>query len=360
MSVSNKDYVLTVILSVLIIAVSVADWDSIGPLQIESTETVRFDRDTNTIHLDSLTLKQKIGQMIVTYGKNERNHGKLQQMMIGGIHLDALATPTDFQRTIGTYQDGAVIPFFVTADLEGCRNPFESFQEFPEFREITSEEDAHAAGTAAGRELAALGFTMNFAPVVDLHDSIWNCRSFPGDEQEITAKANAYIRGLHEHGILTIAKHYPGRTLVSSDPHTGLTYATVTQEDLYPFFHVTSDGIMTTHTIVDGEVFSDGNPAILSPEALAPLREKYEGLIVTDEIGMGGLRKAYPKDGVNQMYVDLVKAGNDVLLNFDKNPKRLSYMINAIARAVENGELSEERIDFSVRKIFAAKGITIA
>ena len=72
---------------------------------------------------------------------------------------------------------------------------------------------------------------------------------------------------------------------------------------------------------------------------------------------MASLKKYYPDK--DKMYIDLFKAGNDLILNFDKNPRNLYHMISIIERAVENGDIPESRIDNSVLRILNYKGINV-
>ena len=134
----------------------------------------------NTVTLDSMTLEQKIAQMIIAHGAlyNLQAWKKLQ---LGGIHLFAMQDKELFQETIQQYQNGMAIPFFVSADLEGCLNPFSAFRPAIPVNEIRTLGDAFEKGKDDGEFLQTLGFTINFAPVVDLRDEIWKCRTFPGD-----------------------------------------------------------------------------------------------------------------------------------------------------------------------------------
>ncbi|MFH1409187.1 MAG: glycoside hydrolase family 3 N-terminal domain-containing protein, partial [Nanoarchaeota archaeon] len=111
-----------------------------------------------------------------------------------------------------------------------------------------------------------------------------------------------------------------------------------------------------THVIVDGVISSEGKPADASSEIIGSIREHHDGLIVTDEIGMLGLRNFY--DDADQMYLDLFNAGNDVIIFFG-TPKQIYHMISVIEDAVKKGDISEERIDRSFRRIMTAKGITV-
>ncbi len=316
--------------------------------------------EKGTIALDSLTLEQKIAQMIIVAG-GRHNLEAWKNMQLGGIHLFALQDGQLYEKTIRDFQEGMSIPFFVTVDLEGCRSPFAHFQEFPAVIDISTAEEARTEGREEGEFLSSLGFSVNFAPVVDLQDTIWNCRTFPGNETEIALLAEAYISGLQEQGILATAKHYPGKTLVVRDPHKFLVAGQISAEDIYPYHYLSQKGdvglIMVSHVITEGEIDSQGVPAVASPLVVSELKEDFQGMVISDEVNMLGLRQFYPT--LDEMYVAVFASGNDLILNFNEDPNEIYRMIQVVSQAVERGEVSEQQIDASVRKILQAKGFVV-
>lgn len=314
------------------------------------------------IDLDDLTLEQKIAQMIITLGVRYYADA-YKKMQIGGVHLHAMESVEAFRGAINDFQRGMTIPFMTTVDLEGCVNPFAHFKDFQAVNEVGSLGDAFEKGKAEGRYLKELGITVNFAPVVDLDDEIWNCRSFPGDEEKVSELANAYILGMQDEGVLATAKHYPGKTLVIKDPHKYLAAAEITEEDIYPYGSLIDKGsveaIMVSHLITFGEVNSEGKPSIASRKIINGIREDlgFEGLIITDEINMQGVKKFY--DSVEEMYLDVFKAGADIVLNFNEDPNELYHLIKVIEEAVLDGEIEEEKIDASVKRILESKGLEV-
>lgn len=348
---------LTAILAILVVA-NIQEMAE-TPLQIQEPTNVLFDRDTNTLQLDSLTLKQKISQMIVAYG-NEDNRDFIQDMLMGGIYLVSRPTKEDFINVTGYFQDGAAIPLFVAADLEGCWNPFLKFYKSPTLTQIRTAREAYELGLEHGKILNETGFNLNFAPVVDLEDSIWKCRNFIGTPKEIAGKANSYTEGLEENGIIATSKHYPGKTLCIRDPHMHIAYASIDDDDLLPFRRTIEGGVpsvMISHIIVNGSVDSESRPAVVSERLVGGLREEFDGLIITDEINMLGLADYY--EDTDRMYIDLFRADNDIILNFDNSPRALYRMVSVVEDAVTRGEISEERIDSSVARILEAKGINV-
>ena len=312
----------------------------------------------NSINLSSMTLRQKIGQMVIATSIRE-NKEELQEMGIGGIYLGAEESPSAFKEKILFFQEGSKIPFHVSADMEGCGNPFENFKSFPALKDIANKTHAFDVGREEGELMKEIGFTINFSPVVDLEDSIWNCRSFQGNSSEISVKAGAYIDGLQSEGILATSKHYPGKTLCIRDPHLEVVSANISREDLLPFEESIKHevgAIMVSHVITEGLVDSRGKPADASPEVIESL-EGHNGLLVSDEIRMLGLKNFYEDD--DAMFVELVNSGNDIILYFAVEPKELEHFIDVIEKAVGESVISEGRIDRSVKKILVSKGFVV-
>ena len=346
------------VLVVLVLLLSVLNLAKAKGWLIPQQKSV--DVKNKIVQLDQLNLEQKIAQMIVVVGTTE-NYWPWRNMQLGGIHLFARQTEHVFNNTIIDFQYQMPIPFFVTADLEGCVSPFGFIRQFKPVSEIDTVEEAFAKGVEEGQFLRRLGFNLNFAPVVDLKDDIWKCRSFPGDEAIISELAQAYLTGLQTQQVLATAKHYPGKTLIVKDPHKYVVAAEIGKKDVYPYEYLVEKGnvkaIMVSHVITSGEVDSQGVPSVVSKKVLDDLRLDFEGLIISDEIHMLGLKKFY--NSIDEMYIAVFKAGNDVVLNFDNDPNEIYHMIQVVKAAVERGEIPKAQIDASVTRILKAKGFTV-
>ncbi len=308
--------------------------------------------------LDSLTVEQKIAQMIVVSGSLS-NMKAWKKMQLGGVHLFAMAREDLFRDKVIQFQDGMEVPFFVTIDLEGCQNPFAAFHNFTAASEVATEGAAFEKGSSEGEYLSALGVTINFAPVVDLKDTLWKCRSYPGDARQIADLSEAYVLGLQKESVAATAKHYPGKTLVVQDPHKFLVAADISSEDVYPYSRLKSSvkAVMVSHIIASGEIDSQGIPSVVSPQVISTIRSQYGGLIITDEINMLGLRNFYKSN--EEMYSAVFKAGSDLILNFNEDPNEIYRLIRVISEAVDRGDISKQRIDDSVRRILVAKGFRV-
>ena len=114
---------------------------------------------------------------------------------------------------------------------------------------------------------------------------------------------------------------------------------------------------MVSHVIASGAVDTEGKPAVVSEAVISELKQNYSGLIISDEINMLGLKKYYST--LDEMYVAVFAAGNDLILNFNEDPNEIYHLIQVIKEAVDRGEIDEERIDDSVEKILAAKGFVV-
>jgi beta-N-acetylhexosaminidase len=314
----------------------------------------------NTVVLDSLSIEQKIAQMTIGIGIIEYLTA-YQKMQLGGVYLYSLGNAWVFNNTIIDFQYNSKIPMFISVDLEGCFNPFSAFHNFTTTIETETIGEAFAKGFREGEFLNNLGVNMNFAPVVDLDDEIWKCRAFPGDKLEISELAQSYTLGLQTQGVIATAKHYPGKALVVKDPHKFLVSANIEKEDLFPYEYLKEkrdvQAIMVTHVISSGEIDSKGVPAVVSKDVIESIRKNYDGLIITDEIHMLGLKNFY--DTVDEMYIAVFEAGNDIILNFDKDPLELYRMITVVSDAVRSGKIPLKQIDSSVTRVLKAKGFEV-
>lgn len=326
--------------------------------------------ESNLVYVDdvldfnSLTLKQKLAQMVIAFPKDEFDLNKYAQLNIGGVFIDGLDSSKKYKKMTDYFIGRTDISPFITTDMEGCWNPFENFYNSQDFTKIETEEQAYKLGLEHGKILRENGFNMDFSPVIDLEDRIWKCRSFNGDGKEVFEKASVYSNGLGEYGILSVAKHYPGKTLIEN-PHDKIVYGNITEEDLFPFEELVKkniSGIMLSHLIVSGKINSEGRPVSVSEEVISNLRKNFSGLIITDEINMLGLENYYCPEIRNcenkkQMYVDLFKSGNDIVLNLARDNREIFLMIFYVEKAVREGYISEEKIDESVKRILSFKRI---
>ncbi|MGW4825517.1 glycoside hydrolase family 3 protein [Streptomyces sp. NPDC004227] len=225
-----------------------------------------------------------------------------------------------------------------------------------------SVADAGTAASITGQELRSVGVNQDLAPVADVNvnpaNPVIGVRSFGESPQMAADMVAAQVRAYQNAGVAATIKHFPGHGDTTVDSHSGLPVITHTREqldqiDLPPFraaIAAGADAIMTAHIVVPA-LDPSGDPATLShPILTGLLREElgYDGVVVTDSLGMAGVRQKY---GDERVPVLALKAGVDILVN----PPVMKVAYDAVLAAVRNGELTEERINESVARVLRLK-----
>jgi beta-N-acetylhexosaminidase len=218
-------------------------------------------------------------------------------------------------------------------------------------------------------EARAAGIQWALAPVADVNSNpnnpVINVRSFGEDPRLVSEAVAAFIRGAHQSRLLVMAKHFPGNGDTSIDSHRALasidsSLAHLQEIELPPFRAAISEG-------VDAILLARARVPALEPDPRkittissyiinGVLKDElgFKGLVVTDALEMRGITELYgsTKDSpTSRAAVDAVKAGCDVIMI----PTDLDGDFHAIVDAVKNGQISETRIDDSVRKILEMK-----
>ena len=326
--------------------------------------------------LKKLTLEEKIGQMIgLRYtgrflNRDSEGLSDLKRWVVE-YHLGGLIlTQGDVYETAiltNTLQNEAKIPLLIAADLErGLGNQLDGATLFPPFMSIgaTGSSDlAYAMGKITALEARAVGLHMTYAPVVDVNNNpdnpIINVRSFGEDPKEVARLGIAFIRGCQDNGLIATAKHFPGHGDTDLDSHSELPVIPGDRErldriELYPFKKAIEAGvmaIMSAHLQVPALDPTPHLPATLSRPILTDLLRNeygYRGLIVTDAMEMGGIAALYPPE---EAALKAILAGADMLLL----PLETEDVILFLVKSVKSGDLSESRIDASVRRILQVK-----
>lgn len=344
-----------------------------------------------------MTLEEKIGQLFVIhmYGTTptdpnfeetnlRMNRGAknfkeaIEKYHIGGViyfnWTDNIGMPLDAQQ-VNALSNGLQeiamnqrmpIPLFVSTDQEGgivqrVTSPGTVFPGNMALGATRSTDYAAQSAGIMGEELKSLGINMNFAPVADVNinpeNPVIGVRSFGEDPDLVSRMAVSQINAYQEEKVIATAKHFPGHGDTATDSHYGLPIInhdleTLHDVDLKPFKAAIDAGvesIMTAHIVVPA-LDDSGLPATLSKPILTGLlREQmgFEGLIVTDSLGMSGANVVPPA----QVPVEAFKAGADILLN----PPDVELAYNAMMEAVESGEISKRRLNKSVYRILKAK-----
>jgi|TARA_Y100000310_G_C20604400_1_gene774766 beta-N-acetylhexosaminidase len=351
----HKKIILLIFLTIIIIFIGIFYFNTYKPnKEISNLDLSNIEIKNNTINLESLTIKQKIGQMIMIRGDEEDL--KYNKLNVGGIFLDRQQNEEEYRSLIFDYQSNSKIRLLVSTDMEGAWTPFhnpEPHQKFPHFSNINTSEEAEEIGVKHGELLKDIGFNINFAPVSEYYDDVYGGRTFSGSDEEISQKVGAYIRGL-QLNVLGTCKHYPGNSM-EKNLHDVSDEQVISERDLHLFnicLENNVSSIMVSHQIATGVLDSQGKPSTVSEEIISTVDE--DVLVIADEINMRGLKDFYPDK--TELYIDLINSGENLILDFYLDSIELYKLIEEIEAEVENGNIDEQKIDYSVKKILEIKG----
>jgi beta-N-acetylhexosaminidase len=352
----------------------------VGAAQKQRDESHAADHSWVEQTLASMTLDEKIGQLIIpaTVGMFLSQDSDVFQQIrrditefhVGGYHMlgevNILHEPAGVALLINHLQQLSKVPLWITADFEGGVGlRYIGATRLPRAMAMGATGDpnmAYQAGRIAAEEARALGVQVNFYPVADVNNNarnpIINIRSFGGDPGQVSRMVRAYIRGSQEHGVMATAKHFPGHGDTSVDSHLELPIVDVDRTRLdaieLPPFRAAVDegvgGVMSAHIALP-QIEPEKLPATLSPKMLTGVLRgelKFNGVIFTDAMNMQGIVAHYPE---GEAAVRAIKAGADVVLY----PPSVEKAFTALKRAVETGDIRESRVDESVRRILKAK-----
>ncbi len=332
----------------------------------------------------NLTLEQKIGQLMTIGFDGTTLDVDLRHMIteyhIGSVILFArniesprqvAALNNDLQKTA---LESGNPGLFVAIDQEGGRvarlTEDKGFTEFPSAMAIGASadpENAYRMASAMAAEMRAVGINVDFAPDLDVNNNPSNpvigTRSFSSDPNKVATFGAAFGRGLQENGILAFGKHFPGHGDTGTDSHIALPLvshdrARLDQIELVPFKAAIAEnfaGIMSAHVTFPAMDQNPGMPATLSrPVLTGLLRDElgFKGLIATDSLEMGALAENGYPPAVGAPLA--LAAGADVLL-FNRDHAMHKQAFAKLVQAVNEGNVSQEQLDSSVRRILEAK-----
>lgn len=321
----------------------------------------------------TLSLDQKIGQVLMPRGNTgpiydtARLNSIVRDYHVGGFVFFA-GYPTNQARLVNKLQAMSKVPLFIGMDLEwGLNMRLDSTVRYPYQMTLGAMQGNDALIEKMGFQIAQqckrMGVHINYAPVVDVNNNpnnpVINFRSFGEDRDLVTQKALAYMRGLQKGGVITSAKHFPGHGDTGTDSHYDLPILSHSRSrldslELFPYRELIQkglQGIMVGHLNIPSLDTTASLASTLSkPIVKGLLRDelKFEGLVFTDAMDMKGATKMFPEGTAN---VKAILAGNDILETFVDVPSAF----NAIKKALSTGELSEEDLNFRVKKILNAK-----
>lgn len=292
-----------------------------------------------------------------------------------GTRTRNILNPKQLARLTARLRKTARIPPFLGVDQEGGAvarlRPERGFPATVSAAALGREGNltaARLAGRNIGETLRRGGLNLDFAPVVDLDfgdksPAIGRLgRSFSADPEQAAAYALAFIRGLHDAGVLSCLKHFPGHGSAGGDTHLGFTDVTDvwSRKELVPFRRIIDAGeadmIMTAH-IANRNLDPDG-PATFSKAVIQGLLRGelgYDGVVITDDLQMGAVAQNY---GFEQAVRQSVLAGADILLfgnNLSYDPDVAAKARNVILDMVRSKEVDKARIAKSWERIMRLK-----
>ena len=360
------------------------------PEEPEATPQPTPRPDITSLTTADLTLEEKVGQLFIvrpdaldltlpqeTIDDAKANgvteltdamRGTLQKYPVGGVCQFGknIESPAQIKAFNAFLQEASDIPLFITVDEEVgavARLANNDAFDLPQYTSAAAIAEFGAGnvnfiGSTIGGYLHMYGFNMDFAPVADVNTNpdnpIIGTRAFSSDPAVAAECAVAMAKGLAGEGILPTFKHFPGHGDTAEDSHTGLAYSCRTVDELaacelLPFEAAAEAGphaVMVGHIVVP-ELTGD-TPATLSAAAIALVPDAENTLIVTDSLAMGAITDSYTP---GEAAVLALQAGCDVLLM----PDGLADAYDAVLAAVQDGTISEQRLDESVAKILRMK-----
>ena len=326
--------------------------------------------------LHNLTLEEKVSQLVFVWTegaympKESPGWEELKRLTVerklGGF-IFSIGDVYEYAVQINKLQALSDVPLVIAADFEyGAGMRIRRSTTFPRAMAVGATRNpdySYRMGKAIAREARAVGVHQNYAPVVDVNNNpmnpVINTRAFGDDVKLVTDMALAFIKGTQEEGEIATVKHFPGHGDTDVDTHLDLPVLTLPKTrfetiELPPFKDTFEAGVMSVMVAhISATAFDSitGIPATVSPAISTDLLKNemgFQGLIVTDAMVMKGVSGKYQ---TGEAAVLAIKAGTDLVLM----PPDVDIALDAIVAAVKRGEISESRIDHSVKKILRAK-----
>ena len=344
--------------------------------------------------LQKMTLREKVGQLF--YVRLESLDPSIEWTTYDDLaRMNILKVTENMKRTNENYPVGGIILYawnidnetqlasiitdirtlngspLLCIDEEGGRvarianNPNFNVKKYESMAAIGATGDpqnAYECGNTIGTYLKRYGFDIDFAPVADVNTNpenvIIGARAFSDDPAVAAPMVTNYLQGLKDAGITGCIKHFPGHGDTKADTHYGYASTQKTWEEMMNCEMVTFRAgiqwgcqlIMTAHigapNVTGSDVPSTMSPIILQDKLRGELG--YQNIIITDGMEMGAITQQYTSA---EAAVGSIKAGVDIVLG----PRYFIEAFDAVMAAVNNGTISEERINQSVRRILKLK-----
>ncbi|MEZ4414543.1 MAG: glycoside hydrolase family 3 N-terminal domain-containing protein [Gemmatimonadota bacterium] len=350
-----------------------------GPRDVQAQARSLAPPDTAWVErtLASLSLERKVAQLVTpdlsSAGYISEEDPRLQQWVTlarAGVGTFVLygGTPRDVAWLTNRLQREAEIPLLISADFEG--GPGQQVvgaSEYPPNMALAAAGDTvlmYRAASAAADEGRAMGIHLTYTPVVDIavrpENPQESSRSFGGDLDLLGRMVRAYVRGYHDHGMLTTAKHFPGRgdqvPMPGNPPWmwNPKTEAQLETQEFTAFRHGVAAGVdfmMSEHIAVPAVAGGSDLPASVEPRLATGVvrgRLGFRGMLTTDDLWYDHVVARF---GAEEVALRAFEAGHDILLK----PRDPVAVIAALTGAVRSGRIAEARVDDAVRRLLLLK-----
>ncbi len=322
---------------------------------------------------NKMSFDEKVGQlfMVAAYsGKDEEHFAAVDKLIdenkIGGL-IFFKGTPIKQAKLTNRFQSKSKVPLFIGIDAEwGLSMRLDSTTRYPWNMTLGAIQDRNLIekmGYQLGAQTKRLGCQFNFAPVIDINTNPKNpvigFRSFGENKVKVTDYAASLMKGMHQSGIFSTGKHFPGHGDSSTDSHHTLPTISFSKErmddiEFYPYKRLFNEGmssVMVAHLNVPSLESRKNFPTSISYNVVTNVLQKelgFKGLIFTDALNMKGASD-FMKPG--EIDLEAFLAGNDILLF----PENVPYAFDKICIAYQDGIISEPRLAQSVKKILKYK-----
>jgi beta-N-acetylhexosaminidase len=337
------------------------------------------------IDFNSLSLEQKIGQFFfIGIPGPELDSATLdliERVKPGGVCLFArnIKELNQTRSLLDGLYEAIEVPPFLSLDQEGGRvdRLRRVLSPMPAASQLRDGNDSLELGSIIGEAIGLLGFNMDFAPVVDVIDKErtdlvngLQSRGFGRSKEEVVEMAGSFLKGLETFGILGCLKHFPGLAAAQVDSHEELPVVPIDEKellekDLFPYSEVLNRhhtaSVMVAHAAYPNtrlqEQDVNGNllPSSLSRRVVTTLLRdelNFKGVAITDDMEMGAIVRNY---GMGEACKMAINAGQDMLaICASVDAIRQGY--DAVRSAIENGEITDTRLDASISRIAELKG----
>lgn len=325
----------------------------------------------------ALSIDEKIGQLIIAgfpgVSVTDDVRSLIEDTYVGGFilfrhNLETAEQAVSLLNGLKEVNGKNTYPLIMSVDQEGGR-----VTRLPELAALPSnlriaqtgiDGAASEYGRLIGEQVKAYGFNMDFAPVLDVNNEpnnpVIGDRAF-GDRAEIVEESGVeMLLSMQQTGVVPVAKHFPGHGDVTVDSHVGLPEVNKTLDELSALelvpFHAAieagADAMMVGHILLPQ--LDEDLPASMSPAVITNiLREQFafDGVVITDDMTMGAIANSYTMEAAA---IKMIEAGVDMLL-VAGGSEMVQSVVEHIKEQVENGVITEARLDESVMRIIRLK-----